>query len=167
MVSKKFSILAAALFLVAIARLPARCQDETVEMSFSAKTQTNAMIRSLIFPGWGQVFNGAKTKGHILMAAETASILGTVMLFSQASQKYDDYANTGVISGTSYDDYQSAYNTAMLGVGLCATIWIYGVVDAYFASPYKKHQEIQEESFNWHMGLTAKNGLSVGYNYKF
>jgi len=159
--------MAVTLFLLALARLPACCEEEAADLNFGAKTQTNAMYRSLMCPGLGQIFNGSKTKGYILIGAESAAILGTVALFVQANQKYDDYSNAGIISGPLYDDYQKAYNTAVLGIGLCAAIWIYGAADAYFSSPYKKSAQIKEESFDWKLGLTANSGLSAVCRYKF
>lgn len=51
------------------------------------KSPTGAMIRSLIFPGWGQLYNGKIFKAILIFGAETGLIANSIYL----NQKYKEW----------------------------------------------------------------------------
>jgi len=102
-----------------------------VELDLSQKTPTNSAIRSLIFPGWGQYFNGQKTKSYILVGSEIVSLASTILLFNQAEETYKKYEEKGVKNDPLYDEYSKQMDYVYIGTALSVGIWIYAIVDAY------------------------------------
>ncbi|MBN1622313.1 MAG: hypothetical protein JW871_06955 [Endomicrobiales bacterium] len=141
-------------------------EDEPIRINFYAKTRTNALLRSAVLPGWGQVFNGQRRKGYIIGAMELTTVLGSVYLFSQASTKYDEYADTGLKNSTLYDDYQTQYNTAVMATGVAVVIWLYSMADAYFSGS-SADMDYEEEIRDWKVYMYARKDLKVLYQYKF
>jgi hypothetical protein len=168
--SMKFlRVICSVLIICGVCVFPLFAEEESsdvINVNFNSKTPTNSLIRSAIYPGWGQLFNQQKTKGYVLIGTESTLILGSVYYFFQASKKYDDYTDKGIISGPLYDDYQKTYDTAMLAVGIAAATWIYGMVDAYYASPYFASKP-KEETRNWKLDLTEDNRVDMVYSVKF
>ena len=113
-------------------------EEETEETGFSAWTPTNAMLRSLMLPGWGQFFNEQYTKGYIFAGTEVVLLSTSLMLYSQANSAYNDYEN-----GTaSYDDYSKKLDNTNMVVGVFAAVWIYNVIDAYINASYEEEASL-------------------------
>ncbi len=102
-----------------------------VELDLSQKTPTNSAIRSAIFPGWGQYFNGQKNKGYILMGSEFVSLTTTILLYNQAEETYKKYEEKGVKNDPLYDEYSTQMDYVYIGTAVSIGIWIYAIVDAY------------------------------------
>jgi len=114
-----------------LALLAGYAYAKPVAYDFRERKPVNSALRSLILPGWGQQFNGQKTKGYVITGAALLTLAGSYMLYTKANNTYDDYQNQGIKNSTLYDDYQAQSNQAMIASLLCAGVWIYGVVDAY------------------------------------
>lgn len=56
-------------------KFPRLNPDSTV----SVKSPRGAMIRSIIFPGWGQWYNGKKLKSLIIFSAEAGCVAGYII----------------------------------------------------------------------------------------
>jgi len=66
-------------------------KDDTVKVS--VKSPTGAMIRSLIFPGWGQLYNRKILKAILVFGAETGLIANSIYLnqkYKEWNQKYKE-----------------------------------------------------------------------------
>jgi tetratricopeptide (TPR) repeat protein len=88
-------------------------------------------LRSLLYPGLGQLHQNKKTKGYLFLGFETASIIGLVtshLLTNSTHNKYLDARLPNDIE-EKYDNYKFWYQTR---IGFTATtigIWIYNYVD--------------------------------------
>ncbi|MBN1384599.1 MAG: hypothetical protein JW983_06965 [Elusimicrobia bacterium] len=144
-------------------------QLQEVKVDFSAKTPTNSALRSLLLPGWGQVFNSQRTKGYIIAGAGVASIAAAVVCYTNAQSTYDEYEETELKSHPLYEDYCDEINTANIFVGLSAAVWIYAVVDAYVVS--KKSASSTVNLFNRNKRLSfelnSKQEPTLVYRKKF
>jgi hypothetical protein len=100
-------------------------------INFSDHTPVNAGLRSLILPGWGQFFNHQKTKGFIVSGSAVVTVLGSYLLYTGASNTYNDYEKKGLKDDTLYSDYETQQQQAMIVSLIAAGVWIYGVVDAF------------------------------------
>jgi len=125
------------LIMVAVTALsllsPSLAYEEPVD--FSSLTPANAAIRSLLVPGWGQLFNGEKAKGYIIIAAEGVLLTGSLILYRVAENTYEKYEETGDPDSELYDRYSreiTATNVLLIGAGI---LWGYAVIDAYLNSP--------------------------------
>lgn len=112
---------------------------------FYAKTPINASLRSLVLPGWGQVFNQQKTKGYIIAGATLLSLTAAIVMYNKANDTYSEYEDKGIPDDPLYDDYSKELDTSRIFGYLTAAIWIWGVVDAYLfatssTTTSKKHE---------------------------
>lgn len=102
---------------------------DTASYDFSEKTTKNAVIRSVIFPGWGQFFIKRTTKGYVIMIGALVSAAAAYYYYTEANKSYDTYKNIGLISDGSYNDYQNKWNNSQYALTALALFWVYGVVD--------------------------------------
>jgi len=64
--------------------------DETYSLELSPKTKGKALVRSLIIPGWGQRYAGARSRGNVFLAAEAATLLGLLITHENYQDKVDN-----------------------------------------------------------------------------
>lgn len=97
----------------------------------SNRTPTHAAVRSALVPGWGQVFNRDRIKGILFFVTTTASAVGSVLLYNDSRDSYDDYKAQGLKDSSLYDDYEDKRTQAMV-LGVAAVVfYTVGIVDAY------------------------------------
>jgi len=92
------------------------------------RTRAGAIFRSVLIPGWGQIYNLEKAKGYGLLATEVG-VLGTALGFQLIGMKtHADYYDNGDASllATEKRLYQ-ARNVLLI---VAAGIWAYNVLDA-------------------------------------
>jgi len=94
-----------------------------------------AMLRSLVLPGWGQVFNGQRRKGFTVGVLTLGLLGATVVTYVAADQALNDYRALG--AGTSAADFDTAFSRAdgmaltnqALGISFY-TLYAYNILDA-------------------------------------
>ena len=115
------------------------------------KTRTGALVRSTLFPGWGQFYSGRKVWGFSWLVADAA-------LAGLAYMSYDAY-NTANSDFTNYDNLYDATNDVDLAVlyraqaeeshdlmeqaqdemlmysGILGGLWLLNAIDAYISGP--------------------------------
>ena len=103
-----------------------------------------ATLRSIILPGWGQLYKNDKRKGYILVGSTATVILTTALFHFVQKEAHDQYlkASDPKIIEQKYDKYNSFYklrnNTALLAGG----IWLYAFFDALLAEPKEKQLKV-------------------------
>lgn len=83
-----------------------------------------AAVRSMMFPGWGQHFNGHETKAATYWLLEGSLIGGAIWADRKGDNEYEDSIQTG---GNS-TDYYRLRDTLILSAAL---VWTYNIFDAY------------------------------------
>jgi len=97
-----------------------------------SQSNKNRALRSLLYPGLGQLYQHKKTKGYMFLGIETASIIGLVtshLLTNQAHNKYLDAQLPDDIDNK-YDNYKFWYQTRIGFTISSVGIWILNYVDA-------------------------------------
>jgi TolB-like protein len=103
------------------------------------RSRSDAMLRSLLFPGLGQFYNRQPAKGWAFLGTEVA-LLGTAIGFHvSGNQAYSDYEAVGPGAGGSpsaeaqrlYDLASSRYQTRNLLLVAAGAVWVASAVDAY------------------------------------
>jgi TolB-like protein len=103
------------------------------------RSRSDAMFRSLLFPGLGQFYNRQPVKGWAFLGTEVA-LLGSAIGFHVAGNKsYAQYQDVGPAPGQSpsaeasklYDDASSRYRTRDYLLIAAGAVWVVNVVDAY------------------------------------
>jgi len=135
----------------------------------------NAVLRSMIFPGWGQLFNNEPGKAYLTMGAE-AALLATALTFHiQADNKYDEYHENregDVDARGDADDYLAMRNVTL---GIAAGVWAYAMIDAYLQTRKYNRRLYGETAYRdlepRPLGLTSfydPNGtFGLGLTYRF
>ena len=132
--------------------------------SFAEVTPQNAAIRSLILPGWGQVFNQQQKKGYIIGGAAFVTFMLAYTSNATALKTYDDYTAAGIKAGTLYSDYEGQQSQAMMMSLVCLGVWAYGVYDAYKNGGQSVQQEEEEEEEEVEEESRRNTGFSLAFN---
>ncbi|UCC81036.1 MAG: PEGA domain-containing protein [Candidatus Zixiibacteriota bacterium] len=123
----------------------------SVAIELSKKTRVKAMLRSIIIPGWGQVYSGEKIRGYLITSGVIATAGAIFYLDRSFDKKLNDFdkALAEYNSATAIEErivfksevdkrQRDAYvaetdrNTA-LAVG--AALWAYNILDALLFFP--------------------------------
>ena len=130
------------------------------------KTKVGALYRSLILPGWGQIYSGHVVKG-VFYTVTTLGLVGAALVnYYLGNNVYynKDYKNaTNTSAATKY--YDKAVKSIKLGNTLLAAgavVWVVNAVDAYVTGVNGKEVKGFETAF-----VPSKEGVYLGLNYKF
>ncbi len=130
---------------------------------FSEKSQVqSSILRSVVLPGWGQIYTEHYWRGGICLAAVAAAAGGTIYLgtaTAKAKQEWHDWLNW-MNSGKPYNDhltlqyslgvsdpvqrdnkrlaelhadYSRKYDRTMIAAGAMAALWVVNIIDASIA----------------------------------
>ncbi|MBI4397255.1 MAG: hypothetical protein HY548_09180 [Elusimicrobia bacterium] len=103
-------------------------------MNLSESTPVNATVRSLLVPGWGQIFNGQAMKGAAFFFATGSLATGAYSADRSADKTYKDYKAKSVADDPLYDDYKVQRNRATALKAAAAGLWVYSIIDAFFVA---------------------------------
>ncbi len=157
--------------------------DNPMDLSFSlnSKTRFKATIRSLIIPGWGQMYSGRTGKGLIFTILAAGATGYYFMTDNDFSEKLDDYdrvnfqynhattetEKTSLYSllGKTKQEAYDAENKRAIAIGGMIGIWGINLIDALFFFP-KKNGDGPVKS------LTIKpdpeqGGAQIVFSYRF
>jgi hypothetical protein len=123
----------------------------TIDIKMSPRTRFKAAMRSLIIPGWGQIYSGSKTKGVLLTMGTVAAGVTAGLLqsrhandrsdFNDFRDKFDATRSVEEREGMLDQLYQiqkKAYDAERnrnIGLGVLAGVWIYNLLDALVFFP--------------------------------
>ena len=125
--------------------------SNNIAIRLSKKTRAKAMLRSIIIPGWGQVYSGHKLRGYLITAGAIAAGAAVYHLDRRFDNKRADFdiARSNFYSATAIEDRMAlkaisdekqnkAYkaetdrNTVM---AIGAAFWVYNILDALLFFP--------------------------------
>lgn len=123
----------------------------TIDIKLAPKTRFKAAARSLIIPGWGQIYSGSKTKGVLLTMGTVAAGVTAGLLQSHFTDDRNDYNDLrdkfnatrsveereGMLDQL-YRTQKKAYDAERkrnIGLGVLAGVWIYNLLDALVFFP--------------------------------
>jgi TM2 domain-containing membrane protein YozV len=164
---KKFLVI---ISLVFIAFFPYGAAARERTYNFDEPTPANAMMRSMILPGWGQFYNGQPLKGLLFAGVEIAAVGGAFVMYSKANTTYSDYETKR--TDDLYTDYSKQIDTTNLFIYLAAAIWAGNILDAYLSADSgagNMGPESEEESKSPGRGfyLQAKGTRQLGLSYRY
>jgi hypothetical protein len=162
---------------------PSRPQELTI--SLSPKTRIKAAIRSLVVPGWGQLYAEQKTKSFIFNLLAVGSVAAYLIADNEYNDKYDDYKaserayDSTITHGGSYVDIRNRYldlrdnqeeaygaeTIRRITIGAVVGAWSLSVLDALFFFPREsgtftvKGLTVKPETDNGTIGLTLSKSF--------
>ena len=137
----------------------------TLTCDFSESTALNSALRSAVMPGWGQGWNGQKTKGWIVFGVFAASVFGAFYYLNKSEGDYVSYERLGARSSSYYDDYEKDLNTSRILGCVAVATWIFAVVDAYLVANKESGKYYTFEKFN--VDTYGKDGVMLRYKTRF
>lgn len=118
-------------------RVQIREQDLSEEAMQAVNLRLEGAKRSLIVPGWGQLYKGNRAHGYAFMGVGT--LLTGGLLYSQLAmqEKRDEYhaSNDPNEAASLYDDYTSAWETRNGLAWALGLLWALNVTDALWYPP--------------------------------
>jgi len=107
------------------------------------RSKKDAVFRSVLIPGWGQIYNRQPVKGFVILGAEVG-LFASALAFHLAGEKaYRDYTgktSAGSLGSDPTAEAQRLYDTAALRFRLRNTmlyvaggLWLANIVDAYIS----------------------------------
>ncbi|MFH1687829.1 MAG: DUF5683 domain-containing protein [bacterium] len=157
--------------------------DRQVEFSLTlrAKTRLKATLRSLVFPGWGQLYAERPRKAFTLASLSLASVAAYLIVDHRFDNKYQDYLDVrqrydGAATTTDrrrlWADLQSAQRTAYdaednrrIAIGVVAGIWAINVLDAFLFAPHRSAGMSIKAGLPGTSSLAPDPGLRLGINF--
>ncbi|MFZ5981831.1 MAG: DUF5683 domain-containing protein [Candidatus Zixiibacteriota bacterium] len=130
----------------------------TLTVKLTPKTRYKAAVRSMLIPGWGQIYGEQKTKGFLLNVLAIGSVAAYLISDHNYNNAYDDYQaslrtyDSTVANGGSYADIRSRYlkltenredaydaeTRRRISIGAVIGVWGINLLDALFFFPQEK-----------------------------
>ncbi len=158
-------------------------KGEPVELRYSLipKRRTKALVKSLIIPGKGQLYNGHKNKGVLIMLLQTAALTGVAVTTVMSESSMDDYEEAKTVYKKAEslseiqrtkidmnDKYDRAYDDKVLQmslIGAAAGIYLFNVIDAAVTFP-KTAITFRKKTINLKYNIEKKySGFCVSYRF--
>lgn len=130
-------------------------KDDTVKVS--VKSPTGAMIRSLLFPGWGQLYNKKYFKAILIFSAEIGLATNSIHL----NQKYK--ASKTDLEREFYINNRNLSNWWLVGMIL------FSMADAFVDAHLSDFDESQDLSFLriYPINANAYIGIQLSFCFQF
>lgn len=130
----------------------------------NSKSITEAALKNIFIPGWGQLTAGNKSKGYIMGGGSIALLGSMIYSIVNTNSKYNDYiteTNVNLIEGK-YQSYNNSYKVRNLLIFSYAALWVYSQLDLYLFTEFNLPQmnvssntqsKNQDVSFNFSIPL--------------
>lgn len=89
------------------------------------------LVKSAVFPGWGQFNTKQYTKGQIFMAMEIGLLGASYLFYDKSRLNYDKYRTATQIDDINqyYHDAMVPYQYSMVFLTIAAAVWAYNLFD--------------------------------------
>lgn len=140
-------------------------QKETFA-SNSEKSMKSAMIKSVLFPGWGHLYLNKKSHGVPLLIGSMLTLPPMIYYIFDCNQKEKTYLNETDhnLIQSKYDGYNQSYKIRNSFIAGFSMIWLYSQWDLFSESSNKQMITMQPNFSNdkqGHIRFTAR------FNYTF
>ena len=140
------------------------------------KTQMGSLLRGVVIPGLGHVYNDNKRIGYLWMGIEAALLAATINYKSEYDESLSDYNNYQTLYWTETDvallllykekrdvsrkDMDTANTNYQVFSGLLAAGWLYSAVSSYLEGPgTSKYSQRKRQAL-------SKMNMNVAFNHE-
>ena len=140
------------------------------------KTQMGSLLRGVVIPGLGHVYNDNKRIGYLWMGIEAALLAATINYKSEYDESLSDYNNYQTLYWTETDvallllykekrddsrkDMDAANTNYQVFSGLLAAGWLYSAVSSYLEGPgTSKYSQRKRQAL-------SKMNMNVAFNHE-
>jgi hypothetical protein len=127
------------------AHFPSVSVQPLAEQYFEKRTKTDALVRSLIIPGWGQVYNGDTVKGAAFLGIGAGLVGITVYEYTRFQTAKDNYAGAKneADSVLTYGRAETAKTQFYALAGITALFWGINGAEAYINGTSESKVRVQ------------------------
>jgi hypothetical protein len=108
-----------------------------------ADVRLSASWRSLLLPGWGQIYKEQGVKGSAFAAAQVLSLAALIFMQTEVNRRHDDYLQIRDYDNPDVEDrfqeYRRAYQTRNVVGYITLGIYFVNYLDALYYPVFKKH----------------------------
>ena len=115
------------------------------------------MVRSSVFPGWGQFHSRNYFRGGLVFLGISSSVVGALLAHQSFTSEYNNYALTASNEPddsdavfASYDRANQKYKLKMFFIYTGIGVWAYSIIDSYVSANFynanSQIQSIQEDA---------------------
>ena len=139
------------------------CDDISVSTRYGAR----GFIRSLVIPGWGQMYKGSYLKGGLILGGEAAFVAGIIAaenLRASYKKKMKEQPQHIKTYNTKADNCENIRNIC---IGGAAALYVYNLVDAIAANGAKR-VIIKKKNGNLSVNPISSpfcNGVNMAYQF--
>ena len=141
---------------------------EYANMAISKPYGVSPIWRSIIIPGWGQIYKKEKTKGYLILSSEALLVASTIIFrvigsnYNQKAVNYSYDEDQRKIYEKNADRAYLIANTSMIIGGV---IYLYNIIDVISSEGEPKFAQ-NEFDFPFALALN-KNNIIISYYVKF
>ncbi len=125
------------------------------------------VVRSTVFPGWGQFHSRNYFRGSLILLGIGSSAVGAFLAHQSFATEYNNYITTASFDPddatlfTSYDKANQRYKLRMFFIYTGIGLWAYSIIDSYVsANFYNANSQIR--SIQKDAQQIEKLGIQVG-----
>ena len=108
------------------------------------RSRKDAMFRSLLIPGWGQIYNRESVKGYLFMGGVAAAVGTAIALHQMGASSENQYKTASITAGQAPADFQAQvaalrqkaqdrYAQRNVAIAVGGGLWMLNLLDAYFS----------------------------------
>lgn len=108
------------------------------------RSRKDALFRSLLIPGWGQIYNREPVKGYLFMGAVAGSLGAALALHAMGTSAEGQYRGAQLGAGQTPQQFadqvqalrqkaQDRYAERNVAIAVGGGVWLLNVLDAYFS----------------------------------
>lgn len=134
-------------------------------LTFSRKYGMRGVARSLVVPGWGQLYKGSTTKGACILGGEVALVAGILVaknLRSSYVKKMHEQPKHLETYNRKADNWENARNVC---IGGAAALYVYNLVDALVANGRKRTIRHKPVNFALYPSVGDCNGMALTFRF--
>lgn len=134
-------------------------------LRFTRKYGARGLWRSLIIPGWGQMYKGSTAKGLCILGGEVALATGIIVsenLRSSYIKKMEEQPQHQQTYNSRADNWNNIRNVF---IGATAALYLYNIVDALVANGRKRAVTQKKAYFSLQPAVGDCNGIGLALNF--
>lgn len=146
------------------AHIPNAATQPLVDEYVEKRTKTDALYRSMLFPGWGQFYNGQDLKGGMFVGTGVALIGLTAFQYARFIGAEEAYQNAGseAQAAQEYARGESLAGQTYVLLGITGAFWLLNGLDAYI---YGSEDSRVKEGVD--MGLNTPYSGGYGFSLAY
>lgn len=125
--------------------------------------------RSLLLPGWGQLYKGQKRKAIVIFAVQTINISTLLYAHFKMDRAHDEYlqATDPDLIESTYDRYNSYHKLRNSFLLLTGGVWIYSHIDAALIQPASEKGRGAEPEASSLMPAVTSDSFYLTFTVRF